>query len=198
MSAIMWIFRILSGAVSLYVLACLVRILLTWIPNLNNSKLGRIMSDICDPYLNMFRNIRFLRIGPIDFSPILAIGILLLIPSILNQIVVFGTIKIGYILAAILTGAWSIFVSILTFFNIIVAIRFVVALLKKDYSSSIWQTLDQLIFPIQNKVQPLFFKNRTPTNTMLLGITLLCCIAVQVIGSWLIGLIGIIFTRLPF
>lgn len=198
MSAIMWIFRILSGAVSLYVLACLVRILLTWIPNLNNSKFGRIMSDICDPYLNMFRNIRFLRIGPIDFSPILAIGILLLIPSILNQIVVFGTIKIGYILAAILTGAWSIFVSILTFFNIIVAIRFVVALLKKDYSSSIWQTLDQLIYPIQSKVQNIFFKNKAPTNTMLLGITLLCCIAVQVIGSWLIGLIGVIFTRLPF
>lgn len=36
---------------------------------------GQILASICDPYMNYFRGIRFLRIGNMDFSPVLSIGL---------------------------------------------------------------------------------------------------------------------------
>lgn len=65
-----------SQIISLYSFLCLIRIVLSWIPSAANSSFGQILSSLCDPYLNWFRRFPFTRIGMIDFSPILALGVL--------------------------------------------------------------------------------------------------------------------------
>ena len=76
MSALRIVFGILASLVGLYNFLCLIRIALTWIPNVSSSKVSQFLAKICDPYLNIFRGIRGLRLGSFDFSP--AIGLLLL------------------------------------------------------------------------------------------------------------------------
>ena len=71
------LFQLLASVISFYTMVCFVRILLTWIPSAQYSKFGRILASICDPYLNLFRGLRFLRVGMFDLSPAVALCLLI-------------------------------------------------------------------------------------------------------------------------
>jgi YggT family protein len=67
----------------------LVRVLLSWFPNIpwHRQPLSTIR-DLCDPYLNLFRNIIPPIFGNLDLSPLLAFGVL----GVLNS-VLLGTVN---------------------------------------------------------------------------------------------------------
>jgi YggT family protein len=71
-SGIAYLLLVLSTAVNIYLFVLFVRVLLTWLPNIDfsNPVLGGVAS-ITDPYLNMFRGV-IPPIGGIDLSAILA------------------------------------------------------------------------------------------------------------------------------
>jgi YggT family protein len=194
----MFIFRLITSLISIYTLLCLIRIVLTWLPELNYSAFGQFLSKACDPYLNIFRKLRFLQIGSIDFSPIVAIGVLSLSSSLISQMLFYGGFSVGYLLASIIQVCWTAISSVLTVYNILLLIRLVVALLKKDYSSNIWQNLDRIIYPVQSKITSLIFKNKIISNALGIGITLITCIILQILGSWIIGLIATLLSYIPF
>lgn len=66
----------LSTFFNIYFVLLLVRVLLTWFPNVDwlNPPFS-ILSQLTDPYLNLFRSI-IPPLGGIDFSPMLAIIVL--------------------------------------------------------------------------------------------------------------------------
>ena len=194
----MFIFRLITSLISIYTLLCLIRIVLTWLPVLNYSAFGQFLSKACDPYLNIFRKLPFLQIGSIDFSPIVAIGVLSLSSSLISQMLFYGGFSVGYLLASIIQVCWTAISSVLTVYNILLLIRLVVALLKKDYSSNIWQNLDRIIYPVQSKITSLIFKNKIISNALGIGITLITCIILQILGSWIIGLIATLLSYIPF
>ena len=69
--------------IGIYTFLLVIRILLTWFPNVNwFDPPFSILSQITDPYLNIFRSI-IPPLGGIDFSPILAMMVLQLISSLL-------------------------------------------------------------------------------------------------------------------
>lgn len=194
----MFIFRLITSLISIYTLLCLIRIVLTWLPELNYSAFGQFLSKACDPYLNIFRKLPFLQIGSIDFSPIVAIGVLSLSSSLISQMLFYGGFSVGYLLASIIQVCWTAISSVLTVYNILLLIRLVVALLKKDYSSNIWQNLDRIIYPVQSKITSLIFKNKIISNALGIGMTLITCIILQILGSWIIGLIATLLSYIPF
>lgn len=63
----------LNTFVSIYLVLMFIRILLSWFPNVNwyDPPLS-VLSQLTDPYLNIFRSI-IPPLGGIDFSPIIAI-----------------------------------------------------------------------------------------------------------------------------
>ncbi|MBQ0165785.1 MAG: YggT family protein [Treponema sp.] len=197
MNAISFLFNILASAISIYEILCLIYIVMGWFPNARYTRFGSTMRDICEPFLSFFR--RFpLRIGMLDFSPILAFAVLALASSIFGDIASYGVLRLGVLLSSLLQICWSLFSSIITFFNIILAIRLVVHLAGKDFSSQIWRTLDGIISPVQSRISSLIFKNRFRTYRAQLAITLAVCIIVQVAGSWIIGFIATQLVKIPF
>ncbi len=63
----------LSTFVSIYLVLMFIRILLSWFPNINwYDQPFSVLSQLTDPYLNIFRSI-IPPLGGIDFSPIIAI-----------------------------------------------------------------------------------------------------------------------------
>lgn len=67
--------NLLSHAVTLYTYAIIVYILMSWVPSIQQSSIGRFLGTICEPYLDIFR--KFIPpIGMIDISPIVAIFVL--------------------------------------------------------------------------------------------------------------------------
>ena len=72
--------QIIAGALAtflnIYFVLLIVRILLSWFPNVNwLSPPFSVLSQLTDPYLNVFRSI-IPPLGGIDFSPMLAIFLL--------------------------------------------------------------------------------------------------------------------------
>jgi YggT family protein len=76
---------VLAQTLSIYTLILLVRVLLSWFPNLDwgNPVLSTV-SAITDPYLNAFRGL-IPPLGGLDLSAILAFLALQLIQSLLEQ-----------------------------------------------------------------------------------------------------------------
>lgn len=71
-SVALLIIQSLLTFIRIYLLLLFLRVLLTWIPNINwMSQPFAALSQITDPYLNLFRSI-IPPIGGIDLSPILA------------------------------------------------------------------------------------------------------------------------------
>lgn len=63
---------LLSKAVTIYTYALIVYILMSWVPSIQQSTVGKFLGRICDPYLDIFRKI-IPPLGMIDISPIAAI-----------------------------------------------------------------------------------------------------------------------------
>ena len=80
------IFGVLNQTLLIYFYLLIIRVLLTWFPNLDwSNPILANLSAITDPYLNIFRGI-IPPIGGIDISPILAFLLLNFAQSILNYV----------------------------------------------------------------------------------------------------------------
>lgn len=198
MTALMWTFNLISWIVSVYMFLCIIRVLQSWIPSLDQSRFGLFMRRICDPYLDIFRNIKFLRIANLDFSSILALGVLVLVSGLFGQIASYGVLRFGYILASLLRIVWSAASSVITIFNIFVVIRLVMNLLNKDYDSNLCVSIDRIVNPVKNRIFSYLFHNRIFSFRITMLILLGIGIALQFAGSFVIGLIATLFVKLPF
>lgn len=66
----------LATFVQIYLILLLIRVLLSWFPNVNwYDPPFSVLSQLTDPYLNLFRSL-IPPLGGIDFSPIIAFFVL--------------------------------------------------------------------------------------------------------------------------
>jgi YggT family protein len=73
----------LASTVQIYSVLVIVRILLTWFPNIDwYNQPFTFLSQVTDPYLNLFRSL-LPPLGGLDFSPMIAIFLLQFIASLL-------------------------------------------------------------------------------------------------------------------
>ena len=84
MSRLVFLLQVLAQTLGIYLLVLLVRVLLSWFPNLDwsNPVLSGV-SAITDPYLNVFRGL-IPPLGGLDLSAIVAFLALQLAQSLLN------------------------------------------------------------------------------------------------------------------
>ncbi|MFN9619011.1 MAG: YggT family protein [Synechococcaceae cyanobacterium] len=84
MALLVYLLQVLAQTLGIYLLVLLVRVLLSWFPNLDwSNPLLAGVSAITDPYLNVFRGL-IPPIGGFDLSAILAFLALQLAQSLLN------------------------------------------------------------------------------------------------------------------
>ncbi|MCM0590052.1 MAG: YggT family protein [Gloeotrichia echinulata IR180] len=83
------LFTTLFSFIQIYNVLLIIRVLLTWFPNIDfSSQPFAALSQITDPYLNLFRSI-IPPLGGMDFSPILAFLALQLASGTLENILRF-------------------------------------------------------------------------------------------------------------
>lgn len=187
------LFYTASSLISLYSLLCVIRVLLSWMPEIESSQAGRLLAKCCDPYLNWFRRFSFTRIGMVDFSPVIAIGVLSVIAQVLPGIGVTGHISIGVILAGILDVVWSFFSFFLVMLIAALTTRLVYDLVNRYGYSPFWTMLDRFLNPSISRVSSFFMKGKTlPYRT-----ALILTLAVTVL-SWIILHYGVVYLRTVF
>lgn len=194
-----FILSTLSAIVSFYSLLCLISIFMTWIPGVKFTKVGRFISSLCDPYLNLFSRFGWLRIANIDFSPIISIGILSLISSILGRITATGRIYFGGILASVLSMVLNVCSSLLTIFALLILIRWIVLIINHgqvSYNSG-WYQIDLMLQRFVYKIGNTFVKKNLSYSTALLINWITLFVVIFLMQSIFTILINLCF-KIPF
>ena len=76
----------LATFLNIYFILLIIRVLLTWFPNVNwFDPPFSILSQLTDPYLNLFRSI-IPPLGGLDLSPVLAIFLLQFLAGLVSSI----------------------------------------------------------------------------------------------------------------
>ncbi len=84
MESLGFLLKVLGRTISIYTLVLLVRVLLSWFPNLDwSNPILTTVSSITDPYLNAFRGL-IPPLGGLDLSAILAFLTLQLLQTLLE------------------------------------------------------------------------------------------------------------------
>lgn len=84
MEALSFLLQVLAQTLSIYTLVLLVRVLLSWFPNIDwDNPVLSTVSSITDPYLNAFRGL-IPPLGGLDLSAIVAFIALQLVQSLLE------------------------------------------------------------------------------------------------------------------
>lgn len=193
------VFKILSVIVSVYTLLCFIRIILTWIPNASYSKFASFLSNICDPYLNLFNRIRWLTVGNFNFSPALALCLLGAASTILANFSHQGKYTIGIILAMVLTLVWSIISSLLVFFIILLVIRIILIIANKSsYSGSMLDQIDRSLSPLVYRIAGTFTNKRNMPYKKALIIASIVLLLVEIAGTLITNFLAGLLGNLPF
>ncbi len=152
--------RTLAFFVSIYSILCLLRIILTWIPQNTSSPLEKFLSKICDPFLNFFSRFKWARIGTFDFSAALGLCVLSAVSSLLSSMAHMGRMTLSSLLALLINIIWTFISSILIFFIILLLVRLTILLVNKsNYKAApIITSIDYSLDPLLRKITKAFVK----------------------------------------
>ena len=169
----LYAFRALAGALTIYSLLCVARIVLTWIHGASYSGFGRFLSAVCDPFLNAFR-FRWLRFGVFDLSPLFAFALLSALMILFQSLGNGASLSLASVLALLLQTVWQIFSAILFFFVIVFGIRLIVFLTGADRNAVLWQQIDSVLNPLVYSVTKIFSGGRPVAfkNALILSLVL--------------------------
>lgn len=176
----------LRQVINIYLFLCFIKILLSWVPSAAYSSFGRVLSSICDPYLNWFRRFKFTQIGMVDFSPILSLGILSIAAQLISTLVATGSISLWGLAAAMIQLIWSFAGFLLNFLLIFLVIRLIYDIFSSSNGSPFWYNLDRLLNPVISKAT-CFFPQRNLSYRSRLIITILLILLLRIALGILIG-----------
>jgi len=155
-----FIFGILAAAISIYSLIIFLRIIFSWFQGLVSGKPAEIIKKITDPYLDWWRGKLNLRVGIMDFSVIAGIMFLYLLQNIFNKLASAGTVTLGSILAMLLLSVWSVISFIGGFCIVVIILRIIAYLTKRNVYGQFWSAVDSISKPIIYKINRIIFGNK--------------------------------------
>jgi YggT family protein len=191
------LFKYIATLAGLYTILCFIRVLLTWMPGMGYEGLVGMLARVCDPYLNFFRRLRFLRFGALDFSPVAALAVLGGVSNLANTAMTgVGVLSLGRILVWVISAAWSVVSSLLGILLILVVIRLAAHLVAPRSTFSLWHSLDRTLAPFTSALRrtlPFLRSYGWQLAGMAAAIMLL-----QAGGGLVVGLLTAVLRGLPF
>ena len=192
--ALMSISLFFARLIEIYSFLIWIRIIVSWVrPYPRPGSFTYYMAKAVDPFLGLFRSSKA-RIGVLDFSPIIAIGILAVVQSLLSVYGMYGFLTLGIILANIIYAFWSYGLSIFLFFSIIMLIFKTTAAFT--HNPMMYGMSGQFSDPISNMVRK-SFSNRIPKDSTVALISLAINIALYFVLKQAFGMLANLALRIP-
>ena len=189
--------RVLSAGVFIYFFLCIMRVIVSWIPQLELGRGGELLKAAVDPYLNFFRRFPALSSGSFDFSPIVGLAVLVLAGQILTTLSVAGRISLGIVLGMILSVAWSAIGFVLTFFAVCALIRIIAYAAHWNSLHPLWRVVDAFLNPVLYRINRLIYRNRIVNYLQGLITGFVVVVLLQVAGTKLVALLASLLAGLP-
>ncbi len=189
--------KIVSSLVSLYMVLCIIRIFFSWIPSLTDTKWGKLIARLTDPYLNLFRGFSLFRTTAVDFSPIVALAVLSVLNNLFMTLSYAVRITLGFILSLLLDAAWSAISFVLGFFLVISVIRIIGFLARIAVLHPLWQILDGIINPLLFRINKIIYRGRAVQYLQGLITGFVAVLVVRALGGFLVRLLTSLLMSLP-
>ncbi|MBU0936020.1 MAG: YggT family protein [Spirochaetes bacterium] len=153
---------ILAGAAfaaNLYMILCIVRIFMSWLPGLSANPAARFIAGATDPYLSQFRRFKIFHAGNVDFSPIAAFALLSALSRGLT-VAARGQLTLGLSLAILLEVIVSPISFLLGFFALLILARIIAYFAKWNSLHPVWRAIDALINPVLFRIKRFIYRDR--------------------------------------
>jgi YggT family protein len=139
---------------SIYILLIFIRVLFAWLrPNMFNPVV-RFVYNATNPYLKIFAGIRFLRIGALDLTPILALYLLYLVQELSYKILLTGYFSLQILVSMIIILLFKFVYFILFIFIIAVGLRFILEIIgyrsNNIFLNIIYSVSEPAVRPLRN------------------------------------------------
>ena len=180
-----------------YLFILSLRIVLGWFAPRAIGRAWDLLAGATDPYLELFGRIRFLRGNLFDFSPIAAILALVVVLDLVNQLLYYGRITLGFFLASLFSAAWSGARFIFLLFLIVGVLRTIPLLLRTSAGSTVWKVVDTIMQPIVAWVTRLFWLGQGSGYTQHLLLTIGLLLVAWLLGEAVVHYIVFAFQMLP-
>jgi len=180
-----------------YLFVLSIRIVLGWFAPRALGRAWTVLSQVTDPYLDLFGRIRFLRGGLFDFSPIAAILVLVVALDLVNQLLNYGRVTLGFFLASVVSAAWSGARFLVLLFLIVGVIRTIPLLFRTTGGSTLWKVVDLVIQPVVGFVMRLFRLGRRSGYTQHLLLTIGLLFVAWLLGELAVRQIVSLLTMIP-
>ncbi len=194
--------RVVSFLLSIYNIMILVRIITSWmqpVRPVRSSGLLDIISRLTDPFLNIFRKVKFLRFQRFDFSVLLALMTISILQNILSTYYMTGKMSVGFVLATIVQSLWWSFLSIfLGIIIILLIIRLVLSYKRTPNTIHYTMMLNQWLQKVLDLVHTSIFSGKAVSDRTLLYTTTVLCILLYVALLNLINIAVQYLAGLPF
>ncbi|HOX17195.1 MAG TPA: YggT family protein [Spirochaetales bacterium] len=199
MNVLSAIFHALNALLTLYVFVCIVRLVSTWIPALpEGSFVMRVVRALADPWFSLFGRSGRLRAGNLDFSPMVAIGVLYVIGGVLNQLAELGRVRLGLVLASIVVVAWSALAFFASFFAILILARGLAYAFRWNSLHPAWRAVDALINPVVYRTNRLVYRDRIVNYLQGLATAFVILALFRVAGGFGVTALSGLLSRIPF
>ncbi|MEI8096100.1 MAG: YggT family protein [Spirochaetales bacterium] len=187
---------ILAQVLQVYILVLTIRIFLSWVSLDANQPLVRILAAVTDPWFRLFRGFR-LQLGNFDFSPMIAIGVLIVLQGLTYRLALEGSLTVGIVTSALLAQLWLIVSSIVFLVGAMALVRFLAVQFRWG-GAAVWHFLDALLQPMTFSLGRLLRRDAFFPYTFSLLIVVVLAVVVTVAGGIGIGLLVLLLEHLPF
>ena len=180
-----------------YLFILSLRIVLGWIAPQALGRAWDLLTAVTDPYLKFFGRMRFLRGSLFDFSPIAAVIVLVVLIDLVNQLLYYSRITLGFFLASVLSAAWSGARFLLLLFLIVGLLRTIPLAFRGTSGAPLWKVVDMIMKPIVEWVMKVFRLGARSGYTQHLLLTVGLLFVAWLIGEILVHQIVTLFQMLP-
>ncbi len=205
MNILMTLSLILARTLMFYSILIWIRIMLSWF--ISYPQVGTFsyyIAKAVDPYLNLFRS-KKARIGALDFSPIIAIGLVEVLRSILSFFGTFGRLTLGYILSLFIQAFWSYCLSLfLVLAGIMLLFKTIASFSRNPMFYAMSERFSIAVSPITDFVRNTFFPQRKNGSYRIVKestvnlISLILVVVLYFVLSYICSFLSSYAIRLPF
>jgi YggT family protein len=180
-----------------YLFLLSLRIVLGWFAPRGFGRPWELLCRVTDPFLELFGRIAFLRGGVFDFSPVAAVLVLVVALDLVNELLYYGRITLGFFLAAVVSAAWSGARFLLLLFLIVGVLRTIPMLFRATAAAGFWRVADLVMQPVVALVMRVFRLARRSGYTQHLLLTIGLLFVAWLLGELVVRQIITLFQILP-
>ncbi len=194
----MFIWRLLSALLVVYIILISMRFLLSWFPGAASGRYWQMLLRITDPYLGLFRGLSFLRRGLFDFTAVAAVLVLIVALDLTGAVARYGRFTLGLALGTLVGAVWSGLSFLLILFIVLAALRLVFRLFSRRYENPIGELLEAMVRPAVGLARSLLPRALPLKEEHVLVVVIAALILVQLLGGLVFRLLRASLLALPF